>query len=487
MPLFSKSATTFRAGVKDLDGDRFKHIEKMIVQGKAVGRAPEMAGTTVVFMPYPNFDNPKYKEEVDVLPDRLSDDPMDYSRWMFYADGVSRFGKNPVTILFDDPDDSGFVPSEHNPVHMIYEAVDRALHAGQVIDTPFGTSESDNWRVLLKGDQDKKIFPVISRPDQLVMAYALIYSSGKKSYFMEGAPFGSADTDLPVVFVMSRYAVTKSLVPRLEAGGTDGRPLIENVTGTKFIHFYDRQKSNCQAMNNAAAAQATVLGAGRRQSVPLAGGDNSGTQLAGYGVYVSDTLTGLPDAPRLSRKDVARLSVDRLRPWEDTLRGHTPEASARLISGYCGLPMSILYYAWKSMPQYYSEELKHRLRNPKTVETRPPAASSNPAHAGLGLPSSPPSATPAVPTVTSGEYDLPGGESDDSAGPSTWDGQVGDPTGAEHDRGAGDGPPEAEILAYDPKAVADAKAKFREYMAGQQSAAAAARSSATKPDSKPKK
>jgi len=480
MPLFSSTTTSFRDGVKDLDSSRFKHLEKLIVPGKAIGRAPELAGTTVVFLPYPDFENPNYKKELAVLPDRLSDDPMDYGQWLFYADGVSRFGKNAVTILFDDPDDSNYIATEHNPVWMIYNAVERAVFAGQVIETPFGSSVSDNWEVLLKGDRKNRVFPVISRPDQLVMANALIYSSGKKAYAMEGAALGSADTDLQVVFVMGRYMVTKTMVPQLDAPGPDGTPLIKDITGVKFVHFYDRQKNDCQAMRNAFSAASTGFGGHRRPVGSIPGAEQAGATLAGYGVFLSDTANGLPTEQKLRRQDVIRLAVNKVKPWQQVLRGHTPEAAARLIAT-CGLPLSILYYAWKSMPEYYGDEIQFHLRNPRTVEMTPPAART-----------APPAAAPTRPTAplaaeTTFMYGTPG-ELDEAVDPGAapWGGHITDgAANAADDRGDDGGPPDADgDAAYDQAAVAAAQAKFKEFQAKQAKqatdGASAARSQAPK-------
>lgn len=459
MPLFSRNSVSFRDGVSDSDSDRFKHLEKMIVAGKAVGRAPELAGTTVVFLPYPNFSNPNYAKELDVVPDRLSDDPRDYGRWLFYADGVSKFGRNALTILFDDPDDSGFVPSEHNPVHMIHDAVDRAIHAGQVIETPFGTSDSDRWEILLKGDRKNKVYPVLSNPGQLVMAYALIYSSGKKSYIMEGAPFGAPPADLPVVFVMSSYASVRSMSPQLDAVGADGKLKYPLITGQKFVHFYDRQKNDCPAMRNESMAVTSALG-GVRRAVQATGAEGAGTQLAGYGVHVTDTYTGRPDDPKLIRKDVIRLACQKLKPWEETLRGHSPEKAAELVASYCGLPLSILWYAWKSMPSYYTDEMKTKARAPKSVNFGGSSTAMGPV-SSLGIPTDP-----------TDPIDDP---VDTPVGDAPWGGNIGDPPGAS---GQDDG--EASDAAYAAD-IAVAQQKLREHMAKTADSASAGRSQATRP------
>jgi hypothetical protein len=206
MPLFRKTYD-FRNDALGSTKDRFHHLERLVQPGRAIARAPEMKndGTTVVLLPQPDFDKPDYREKGLVLPDRRSAEEANYNPWLFYGPGVQRFGKNPVSLLFDDPDDAGFNPWDDHPVFLIYGALKNAKKNQLLIETPFGSSDSDRWTVLLDGDSSgpRAVYSVIKRPETLILAHALVYSSGPENYHSMGAALGSATNDLPVVFVMT--------------------------------------------------------------------------------------------------------------------------------------------------------------------------------------------------------------------------------------------------------------------------------------------
>lgn len=376
MPIFGKKFN-FRDDAIPAERNRFQHLHRIVQPGTAIVRAPEMngPGTSVVFLPYPNFENKNYKKDNDVLEDRNSTDPRDYSPWIFYADGVQRFGKSPVTLLFDNPDDAGFVSSEHHPVHMIYDVLYKTVKNKNVVTTPFGTSDSDRWDILLNGD-GQRVYPAVKRPGRQFTCYALIYVSNADNFVADGGqPLGAASNDKPVVFLMTQ-ATVEEMLDKLDAQNAKEELLYPDVTGCKFVHFFDKKIGSCPAMQGAAAAQRSTSGFGGTRRAPAAQiGGGKKNEGFGYGVYVSDTLSGRPGGPSeptLNRRDAAELACAKLLPWEKVLRGHTPEECARIVADECSLPDSLLYFAWKSQPDFYSDQLKLKLKNPKSVNFVPP-------------------------------------------------------------------------------------------------------------------
>lgn len=393
MPIFGKKFN-FRDDAIPAERNRFQHLHRVIQPGTAIVRAPEMggSGTSVVFLPYPNFENKNYKKDNDVLEDRNSSSPRDYniqndSGWMFAADGVQRFGKSPVTLLFDNPDDAGFVLSEHHPVHMIYDVLYKTVKNKNVVTTPFGTSDSDRWDIQLNGD-GQRVYPTVKRPGRQFLCYALVYVSNADNFVADGGqPLGAADNDKPVVFLMTQ-ATVEEMLDKLDAQNAKEELLYPDVTGCRFVHFFDKKVGTCPAMQGAASAQRSASGFGGTRRAPAAApGGAKKNEGFGYSVYVSDTLSGRPAGPAdpaLDRRDAAALACGKLLPWEKVLKGYTPEECARIIGEECSLPDSLIYHAWKSQPDFYPDQLKFKLKNPKSISfVQPqPAAQQNTAPDG---------------------------------------------------------------------------------------------------------
>ena len=160
MPLFRrKTKYDYRTDFLPQAG-AFRHLERIAHLDKVVVREPKMDESTVVFLPYPKFHEPDYKSRGLVHPD--FEDPTDSrsinpEQWLYAVEGVRYFGKNPVSLLFDNPEDSGFIPNEHHPVNMIYEAAIRTVKSKGVVNTPFGSNVSDEWDVLLNGSEQSKV------------------------------------------------------------------------------------------------------------------------------------------------------------------------------------------------------------------------------------------------------------------------------------------------------------------------------------------
>lgn len=501
MPLFRKTFD-FRNDALPQYQNRFSHLDRVVQPGKATAREPEMnGGTTVVFMPYPAFDVEDYKTKGIVLPDRIDGEENNYNPWLFYAEGVRKFGRTPITLLLDNPDDAGFVRTEHHPVHMIWEAVRRTVKSGIVVDTPFGSSESDKWAVLLDGDEppgQRPVYPVITRPDVLYLAYACIYRSGTNEFYTANnpQPLGSALGELPIVFVMPRSTIQAFLkeanerIPNTPEGSIESlkHPVI---TGAKYVHFYDRKKNDCLAKNNSQIAMAqTTSGFGGARRAPTQLQSQGQVELAGYGVYISDTLRGTPQDPTtLPRAGIISYACNNLRPWHEVLRGHTPIECAQAVATYCGLPKSVLYHAWKShQGDYYPDELKTAMRAPVSQNfSTPPAAA--PAQAP------PPQAGPAAPQQSFGAFGGFGTPPMDLTDPGAapWGGHISDPplatqsparaanAGAAAITGgafAGLGQSQAPEEAIDAAVNAQANERFRQFLAKNNAAGDVARANA---------
>lgn len=351
----------------------FDHLNWVIQPGKAIAREPKMKSThggTIVVLPYPQFDVEGYRENNLVHPDRPPDSETEFGdqRWMFIAQGVRKFGKNPMTLLFDNPEDSGFSIREHHPIGLIVDTAWKAKK-GQMVSTPLGTSDSDLWLDLLLGNNAKQnCYASLPGPDNLAIMNVMIYNLGTTEY-PANMPLGGVKAEPQCVWVMSRSTSGEFLKTLRDK---DGAPL--PVTASRVYHFYDKQNpAGCKAKMNAEAASGMnemSFGEDRRRAAPAQQGQGDKT-LAGYGVFASDSLNGSPDdrrVPATMRDQIVKYSVQKLLPWEKILRGHTPDQCAQLVAKHCGLPHSLLYHAWQSHPKWYSEEMLFLLKRPSTMQ-----------------------------------------------------------------------------------------------------------------------
>jgi len=394
MSLFGKKKTyNFNTDFLPGKDKKFEHLSYIMQKPGAVNARMvlQKGGATIVPLPYPVFDESvtPNRPTGEVEPDRNNEEESrDYGQWLFSAEGVLKFGKTQVTLLFDNPE--GMLKLDH-PIHAINHAVSQVIMNKTVVETPFGSSESDGWVTLAKGDGGK-VYGCLPRPENLLLCYAAIYKLGEEDF--GSAALGTAAEDPPYVFVMSRSTGLQFLTALDEH---------RDVTGSAVCHFYDRKANVCQARSNAERAKNDTSKFGGRRSVPMQGPASEKT--AGYDVYVSETIDGMPTSYRPSqhRAQFNRLAREKVKPWSEVLKGHTPDECASVVAKVCGLPMSLLYHAWSNHPEWYPPQLQERLRNPRTVTMNPPA---NRGRTSM-LDAPPPTRYQAPPEATKSDDDFP--------------------------------------------------------------------------------
>lgn len=465
MSLFGKKKFDPNTDLAPNSDRGFDHLSYVVQPGQAIPREPKMKGSggTVVVLPYPQFDVPDYKEKLLVHPDRPEQSETEFGdqRWMFVCDGVRKFGKNSVTLLFDNPDDSGFDVREHHPVGLIVQAAWAAFKGGMV-STPLGTSDSDGWYELLKGnDKKQNCYACLPGPDRLAIMNVLLYSLGVQTYPVD-SPLGSAKNEPQVLWVMSRATAGEFLKVLRDK---DGNPL--PICGSRVFHFYDKKNpASCQALTNSTVAgQGSFEFGDRRRASPLGPGGQSQQQLAGFTVLATDSLSGSPGdnlKPAMFQQSLVKYACEKLLPWERVLRGHTPDQCAQIIATKCGLPDSLLYHAWQGHKKWYSEQIKYKLSNPVTLNMGTGPAHHQPMQQTAAATHA---AAPAQPT---GNLDMFAGFGGDVATPpqtaprsgdfpmgsAPWDGPVGD----------AEPPDAAELDGVDRAKVEQASDMFRQAM-----------------------
>lgn len=371
------------------EGNRHAHLARMIHPGVAnrfMAQAPDLkAGSTIAILPYP-FDEEGHKLPGEqVMPDRWDADPENprsYNRWLFKAGdrGVTRFGRGWLSVVFDNPEDSGWNFDDDHPIQLIYRNASFVVNdkTKTVAETAYGSSVSDDWRLLLKGDEGKN-YPVIKAPDVLYAVFCIVYRSGKDEYASLGAPFGAATTDPIPVFIISRGTAASLMdeidKPLSNAKASDGL-LHPNVTGCKFIHFYNKQDGSCPALRAAGVAQQVNDGFGTRRVQSAQAGEQANTGF-GYAVGVTNTHDGSANGRTVTRDMCAKLAHKRLLPWEQVIRGVGPQECAELVQQHCKLPLSVLAYAWASKPEFFTETTKSLMKAKVTTFMGAPGQSGH--------------------------------------------------------------------------------------------------------------
>lgn len=386
MPLHQKDYDVSNETWATQESGRDKHLLRMVDTGlananKITVKMPEMNGGTVIsILPYPaEFDEDGKARGSSIVPDRIAnsqDDPRRYNRWMFKAAdrGVVRFGQKWISVLFDNPDPStGWDFDQDHPIQLIANTVDYAVYKKLDVQTPYGSSESDNWYSLVKETQGEggrgKTYPIIKRPEVLYIVYALVYHSGKDSYYEStGVPFGADPRDPLVAFVMLK-STAQTFMDAIDTPLRNDKPteglLHPNVTGCRFVHYYNLQQP-CTTVRSDVGFVAGDDGLGGfRRGPSIKVGEKSKAGF-GYGVKVTETYDGTQNARRLDRNAVGKLSCNKVIRWDKALRGHTPEECAELVQSMAGLPLSVLSHCWQKHPEYINSVTRGLMAARKT-------------------------------------------------------------------------------------------------------------------------
>lgn len=322
-------------------------------------------GTSLMLLPYPKFN--EAGKAIGIQPDRIPDEPEEFTEWVFFAPGVLRLGVNPVTMLFDEPEVGGYNPSIHNPVNLLRKACYNARST--VIRTPYGDSETERWADLTqtKTRPDGSLeFAKIPKVQNIYIMPVVVYKHGDQDFLNTlGRGYGEDSSDPTPYLVVNQNTMAYALYPALNELDENEELKHETFTGCRYVHFYDRQKGSCEAMRNELMSKQK-----KRFGTVQQGGD-----LKGFAVYVSQTLYGTMHDPKPDRRKYEELAKLKVQPWEKVLKAYTPEEAAEVIAEKAGLPLALLYYAWKDMPNYLSQTLKNRLKEAviSTPAKTPPA------------------------------------------------------------------------------------------------------------------
>lgn len=304
--------------------------------------APCWGDGITVIRPFPmrNIEDPA---GVSWDPYRFSAEHNDFGDWLRRYDAIRNFGDPGVTMIIRDPADSTIEDPQRLPAWVLYNAIDRAVAAGQ---------EQQGWAALLRGGQNRGA--TLSRPSEVYLLQGAIMQHKSEIY---NPPRGFSADEKPVVLELSSNAgvslISELNKPRENSQAQDGdwEHMYENgdpvsLDYGRFITFYrladgdPRTRQTVQAGGwNAATSQQP---GGRRQE-PM-----------GYGCYLEPTFNNIS----ANLRDFEQAVASKVLPWDEILYFPTIEEQANLIADK--FPPDAILYAWRDHPEWIPETIRNR-------------------------------------------------------------------------------------------------------------------------------
>ncbi len=295
-------------------------------------------GVTVI-RPYPARS---VEQGVTWDPYRFSDANGDFGDWIRRYDAVRNFGDPGVTFIIADPADPVREDPQNLPAWVLFNAIDRAVNAGQ---------EQQGWAGLLRGGRGRS--PVLSRPSEVYLLQGAIMQNKSELY---NPPRGFGE-DKPLVLELSMNAgvsLVTELNRKVENGSApdgDWEHLFLNgdpvgLANGRFITFYKladgdprvRQQQQAGGWNTAPQTQN-----GQRQQEPI-----------GFGCYLEPTFNGMP----ANLQQFEQQLIGKVQPWDEILWFPTVDEQAHLISDK--FPPDMILYAWRDHPHWIPEAIRNR-------------------------------------------------------------------------------------------------------------------------------
>lgn len=310
--------------------------------------------------------------------DRYSSRPDDFTSWFFRAPGVIRLGKmgKQITIIFREWDARN---RSNHPYGLVLDTAWKAHHMRkkqQLITTPLGTSESEGWADLLRTvtkEDGKQEYKSLNNVDTIhffpSLVYALGNAEGGVEYIKDGAPLGAAEgDDIPVVVMSSSAAANlkqqlNTLAnPDLIPDPNDLSCLrYPSIVGSLFVHMYSLKTNSCPAMKRHEqekwAGNATRAGTSWGNTSRQTKTEDKGAGM-GYAAFLSKTYEGtVQSGTTINYDDIFELSKERLKHPDDYIEMVSNDDLPEILLE-SGIPMGLLYEAFKDHPRWIPERVK---------------------------------------------------------------------------------------------------------------------------------
>ncbi len=374
---------------------------------------PSWKGTTTTIRVYPALA-PENPTQFD--PWRFSADDADYGEWIRTYPAVRNFGDPGVTFILFDPSDAAYDP-QLNPAWMVYNAVYRAVQAGQAPDP--------KWAAMLMGGQGRGA--ALRRPQDISMVQCGILQHNGKEY---DPPKGGAVNDGTIVMELSPSAAGAMLSAMDERnpdfrGDPDqydqmfvhGDPI--NLNGGQFVNFFQLGFDPRER----ARVNPTTRGSSFGQARDVRPGGGAEKDDIGFGCFLTPDFKGMP-ASLAGCEDLVRR---KWKPWDDVVQILTTQQQIQLLSG--ALPASMIEYAFREtyadmIPESVWKALRGRVSAPTGGEV---ASRSTAPVAGVRQGFGGSSASAPAQTAPGSQNEVPADPNDPggAAGPDGVEGQGG--------------------------------------------------------------
>ncbi len=283
---------------------------------------------------------------VRLSPFRHSQDVNDVGDWIRCYHGVRNFGAGAdgsgVSFLINDPTDPTAAPKEESPAYVLFNAVDRAVRAGQ---------EGRGWAALLRGGQNKG--PQLSRPKPIYLANPLVMQNKEVVY---NPPQGWGDAK-PRILIMSDSA-GQALMNLANGIREDADPhdmdwsrvsTCGNLVGLEpgqgqYVTFYKSTEGDPRLRRQAATQGGTQLANfGASQG---GGGAAQGTGFATFNAFAEPVFQG----QSADFSHLAQMLVPKLIQWDQVLNFPSYEQQAHWIADK--FEPDVICYAFQDYPEW---------------------------------------------------------------------------------------------------------------------------------------
>lgn len=312
---------------------------------------------TVRLLPLRRPVDPANPSVIQWTPFRYSQDVNDVGDWLRAYPGVRNFGADAegrgVTFLIRDPFDPTAPPLEESPPVVVYNAINRAVDAGQ---------DQGGWARLIKGGQNRA--PVISKAGQIYLAQCLVMQHKQEIY--STLPKGWDATTKPQLLAMTSSAgtalmnLTNAIKQDADPHSTDwGSVCVNgNLVGLgsgegMYVTFYKSTDPDPRTRQAANVQQGTIRQANFSQAQQMLGaGGGARGGFASYAAVSDFGFMGMgADLSQYADALAARSIV-----WEQTLNFPTYEQQAAWISEK--LPADVIMYAFQDRPEWISPRIR---------------------------------------------------------------------------------------------------------------------------------
>jgi hypothetical protein len=347
---------------------------------------------TNVFRIWPNYSTDEYGNKVWTPFRNSLDIPMDFGDWIRRYPVARKVAGTHLTFIIGDP--SREYDFSHKPINVLYNALTRAIDAGQ---------EQGGWARL---KEKSKNGALLSPSTFVYFVQCGLFWHGTKSAWREGKGFPGVHPDSYAVLMELTDSAGRGLLTEMDKRRADasadaaaddfesrfvnGDPI--SWEHGRFVTFYKKTDGDPRVRRAWAGQSATSM-----QTWGDANNQKRGELQGGYECFLEPTteIAGQGVMSAITPPDFQTAIANKIRAWDDILYFPSEIEQAHLIAPL--YPADLILYAFADHPEWIPEGLRSAAVNAQSVAVPRglPTAMGNP----MRVPPQVPAATPPAPRV----------------------------------------------------------------------------------------